>query len=1098
MSDLVNLSVASGLIDESGALLAEIAEASLVMERWALDEGWSCTIETPIDASWVSAIDRRRVLWLEQEDGSIREYRISALEDGRSGAGDVLRVTAQDPIIDLAERVVWSEALSDGTVLFDGGIAEATASEILTSEIVGQAQAAGIAVDVGTVSAALDAVTLSLTWSGPVTPLALLEQIIQELRARGLTAERDYRRDPGNGYVIDIVTAIGSGVAAPELHVGRHLGPWKRKRLAADQVSRVIPFGGVDATGYRATLGRATWLVSAVNGGADQVTLVDPAGGPGPVQFADQHNDPEGPWYLEAPDGTLVEVTASARTSETDSLLTLADASAFSVNDLVELRADAAGTLLSSIVHPTQIQAPPTGIGPKVVPLDKPDLRGERNEISNPWQAQWADPNDPPDGWTVGTMGVPITSQVTDPLYTQFGAGGWRVNSYYSSAGFFDVYSPPFYPRPRSSTAQYTVSLSLYIFGAATDLRITLGAWYLEIPQADLVTGRRWDVSIAGIPASLVGSALAKVGISRGGATIGGADFVWDAVQVTQTPGAADAFFTGARANALWQAGNRHLADFGDPIPEFEGGILDYARLDPAVWASVAIEPGINVDVVDAERGLSWPIRAIVLERNRLVRGDTRVRWAPRVRAFTAARGSAGMSPFTPTTLPPTAPPAPPGSPTLPPGPTTPVTPVAAHFGVNRYPVFAGAEARSLANFESAETEWAEARQYLFLGGAERIRLTARVVTALAGAKLKAEFYNEATPAWEPLGQTSGGDDGPVISFGSTGDVRSEDVAVNAAAAGDVLVRFLRFGGDDASDVEVGNIMLEAHRGPQLLRPEDAGCGLSGFTVQGDDFAGGVPPAPAYLDTAELLAYAGTRHDYDTAGGGLVGDALLDPAVRFNSRPTLELLVPAAPTSEYVGWWTRLSDNGDPTETPATPVDLWARTRLRIPAEYVLGTKVTTIGPTLQALKAAADFDVNDTAYLTVDGDEFVLTATFTQNSPFSLHTEEAYLGVDLERDVWLDIILRGIITNIVAGVGADYEFRVWAGRACTASLPRLGSITYSHLDSGGADFDVAGFVYVLHNFGNNESNRGRGWRFADWELVPASVDANPFGVTDP
>lgn len=910
--DLATLSIWDDWACDGGANVAELALIVGAVERWDVDTGWSCSVELSPEDPRIASVVKRQILRWDLRDGTVREYRISSVSDARDVSATTVTVEGQDPRIDLAERVLLSTTGSAGVVYFDDGRAELPPDDYIDDVIVPGAVAAGLSVSKGTITPTVD---LSLTWSKS-SALSLLQQVVQGVRDRGIACEFDFRRNGTTDYKIDLVTAIGSSATAPELHVGRHVTRWQRRKTTTDQASRVFPFGDSDGTGYPATIAHAAWAVSAKTG--DVLTLIDPLGGAGPVQFTSQHADPNGVWYLRATDGTLTQVQASSRTSATQSSVTVdtGDGSLFTVGDEVEFRADATGTLLASLTHPTYIAAPPTGYGEKIVPLERPALRGERNLLPNPWCETWPTPTSPPTGWGVTTINpshgatTTITREVVAGGLVQFGSYALRVTWGSAAVGGVLVTLPSAPVEPIAGADLFTISLSMqHMLPAVASLVINViptpalpaGTLPLKyyVPAASIPLDVRWDLTIAGVQLP-AGTTSVSVTVQM----LGTFDFLIDAAQITQTPVAADAFFVGPRANALWQAANEYLGDFGDPPAEFQGNLLDYARIDPTTWAAVAVVPGVSTRVVDDDRSLDLTVRAVRIEWNRLVAGDTRVNWSTRPRSFIASASGNGARQVQPGPAPVT-----PGSPALNP-PVTPVTPVTtSEPGTLLVPFYARGDADvTLTNLPASATErTARNEAWVWLYPYQWVRLEAHVVTAASQGQLVAKYSVDDGATWDFLDDTSG----PVLDLTSTGTVRGDDVAIAAAALTDVIVALFESGGNGTDDPVVGSVFLHCHSGVQLVNPP-AQCPIpGGIQYEGD--------LGSYTDLGDLYTTRGD--DADLTGlfsiwyGSHTADAQtdLDAGRPFNGAPALMGYYEAAGSYHGSGFLTALSGYDDVT-----------------------------------------------------------------------------------------------------------------------------------------------------------------------------------------
>lgn len=1083
MGDFTGVSIWTGLEDEGGVRVGELRDIVAFTDRWSIEDGWSCTIEIGTADGQRAQIVRGRVIQIESENEATREYRIASHADGRSGGPDTIIIQGQDPLLDLAEKVLLYEVGSGGVIALDGGAVDLTPQEYLDTYAMPQAQLFGIAVDTGTVEPDLP---LTLDWNA-ASVLALIRQVVSALRDRGLTAEVDYRRDIGTGYLLDILTEIGSAATAPELHVGRHIERWGRLSSRADQASVVVPLGGVDGTGGQATIARAAWQVTAINGGTNTLTVVDPLGGPGPVQLSGQATSIAGSWYVQVPStGALLEVLSATRVSALETDVELADVSDFAVDDVFEFRSTSSGTLMFLLVDPAAL----TALGSKLVPIVQDNGRGERNLLANPWARDWSGgsayptPSTPPTGWK-NIPGATIF-QDTDPLHARFSPNAIRVYaSAYGGTIAAGIYSPLAQIYPVAGADLFSVTVSLEFITITNDIRITIIdstdalIHTSVIPMTSLpAAGVHWDVSIAGIDLSAAVGGV-RVGVTGANVTNPGnganVEFYLAAVQLTQTPSPADAYTEYSRANALWQYGNAYLAEFGDPPPDFEVSLVDLARIDPAGWAHVAIERGATARLIDDARGLDWDVRVIERTRNRLVPGDTRFTFSARSSSLAAL--SAGIGPGGSVIAPNTSPPVinPPPVP-VPAPPDTPPPLV--------YSIYAGGLLAdlSLSAFPSAATERTPStRAKLYLGNSAYVRLSARVITALAGAKIRAVYSTTGfgdAETWDALDGASG----PELPLDETGDIVGTDVAIALAARADVFVAFLEESGDDATTVEIGNAILHAFSGQLPITP--VGCGLSGFTVQGDDFDGGNPPEPAYADTSEFMTWVATaRQDY---AGYADGPPAIDTAVRFNGRNSLRIDYNDATYPFH--WATVFTDDGDPTETSDPQGDRWYRLCIAFQNGFEVVTDGTP-GGGLSLMGVGFFTPVPAYVYFALiirDGRLRLFVSSSSPSDETDIGDASLVIGQG-----FCDVIARTVIS------GSTVALRVWVGRACDADIPRLAEVVYDFGSGTPAEKPPGVIAWMFPSGLIPDAITKSAW-ISKWEQVPASVDSNPFGVGNP
>jgi hypothetical protein len=100
---------------------------------------------------------------------------------------------------------------------------------------------------------------------------------------------------------------------------------------------------------------------------------------------------------------------------------------------------------------------------------------------------------------------------------------------------------------------------------------------------------------------------------------------------------AQEPFLEGNGANRLWQACNRKLAVFGDPLKTYDIQILDLNRLDPLAWPWDSVVLGGSAVVTHPDLGIADTVRIVEIERQLTAdkMTDTRVKLATRADEFT-------------------------------------------------------------------------------------------------------------------------------------------------------------------------------------------------------------------------------------------------------------------------------------------------------------------------------------------------------------------------------------------------------------------------------------------------------------------------------
>lgn len=303
------------------------------------------------------------------------------------------------------------------------------------------------------------------------------------------------------------------------------------------------------------------------------------------------------------------------------------------VGDLVLIAQRSAGVFPDYVDHPVTIQPPPAGFGVVARALDRPDMRGEGNEIPNPQGGTWSNPANPPDGWTA-TGTTPEYSQNTDPAFVKYGAArSWYVTLAKVPAPAKDtiVKSPKFYLHRGgwSNFGRAAVTVSFYLSEFSGDATITFRVLTADglggtndvltlystdttaspsDPDTLKAAGGWYDLIIPAIDFTSFGFGTEtrnhngfQLQISAGGGVAGIVRMYLDAVgcyQVSYDPGSA-AYVDGSFANQLLNEANLQLAARALPATEFALGVADLERIPGSSWPEDAFILGALQDFRD-------------------------------------------------------------------------------------------------------------------------------------------------------------------------------------------------------------------------------------------------------------------------------------------------------------------------------------------------------------------------------------------------------------------------------------------------------------------------------------------------------------------
>ena len=510
------------------------------------------------------------------------------------------------------------------------------------------------------------------------TPLSALRKLLAAPTLGGLelsvhgTAEQ---------YTVVVQRQIGED-AAPVMAMARGaLRGLTYTETEANQATRIFPVGSpsgvqswvrdtvsrAEEVEARAVMGEAEWGLTGAEPvrtahptlpGMELLTLrlVDPAGGPGPIQFDRQ--------FVQRPgDGTrfLLDWVTAARSLEID--VTDAETQA------VGLRVAPGEVVPSQLWHRVRIvqmgRYVATGqeglsfldnpdavdkYGVLVGHLEVPDVPPTTNVLLNPIMRDWPAHLTYPFGWS--GFGAPTVSRRIDPGDWVTGGQALRAVLTSPSQAVFTPtallsYKPrgliSFFVRLKvlsgsvrvlltltpvnvhSTTGQVTSTAGTAIVVPddifASDPQFPdviknsgLGIWQdigvaaaVEIPA----TADYWQVGLAIRPTDKVTAVQNNT-------------FILDAAQVTNTPEQRP-LLDGSAGTRLWHAANERLVRYAEPAVTVDANLLDFADLDPDRHPYDSFVLGGEVRLIDQDAEVDVTTRIAGWERDWLARRNTRI-----------------------------------------------------------------------------------------------------------------------------------------------------------------------------------------------------------------------------------------------------------------------------------------------------------------------------------------------------------------------------------------------------------------------------------------------------------------------------------------
>jgi hypothetical protein len=609
---LRRLEVWSTWVASGGVRLAIIPDIIALTAISNLVGSDKLTATIPLNSPASAFVVSGAVLRVDESDAVFDEWKIieGPTDNDQSGTRTVQAAPlAQTDFVDcdLIRRVD-----SDGTVVMDFESVGLTPTEQLTAWVLPALVRGGLSwVSLGAITPS-QLLQLAFAWDNP---LSVVKRIAQDTEM-----ELDIRRIIG-GYAIDLVPAIGSSAPVADIRFDRNLRPGtERAPSAVEQATRVFPQGASDDQG-RATMARATWQVDLIVGNV--LTLSDPSGGAGPIEFNGQLAGLNGTTqaYLRRVDGTLTQVTASSASAQS---VTVASASGVSVDDLIQFRADVGGGDL------VWLDSPPDRLacGLKAVPLDAGDIPSTNNLLKNAAMRDWPGAiNAPPTSWTA--MGAGTVDKQSVAPYTRFGGHSIHRVGVADGDGLISDAVPIFLSSGKPWVSGYA-GLWVVSGQVRVELLLTTPSGVVAVPAPpEFATSTflgQWEdlgVTLGDGSAFQMGASAVQLRVVQHGATP--ADFYLDYGQVTESPSHLP-FVEFSGGTTLWQAANEALRTKGAPIVSYTVPLADLSAMDPAKWsADTKIALGGQVRVTNPRLSLALTTRVVELQRNYLVPGDTRI-----------------------------------------------------------------------------------------------------------------------------------------------------------------------------------------------------------------------------------------------------------------------------------------------------------------------------------------------------------------------------------------------------------------------------------------------------------------------------------------
>ena len=347
----------------------------------------SLTVQVFRDDPRVAEMVVGRVLRVTHVGGTDdSEWDIASLDD--SSADGVLTIQCTSIAMRLARIIYMGTTTASGQAEPDYTAIELTATEWLDLLVIPACSAAKMPFTVGTVNST-NRFSLTGEWTSVL-------EIIHAIAAKG-NATAEFKLTAGGtwGYVIDLLTTIGSSADTVRVRTAVNLIETKRQRSMLEVATVLYPRGASTSVATR-TMTEHLWRV-ATKTADTSLTLEDAWGGAPPIIYDDQVN---GLYLASLNDFTFASFVITDSVASTDSVVL--DATTFAVGDYVRffVGSGATGARVTSLTHPTLVLSPTVdGYGSRGQILDRPGINADTNLVKNGTMGTWTTPADPPDGW---------------------------------------------------------------------------------------------------------------------------------------------------------------------------------------------------------------------------------------------------------------------------------------------------------------------------------------------------------------------------------------------------------------------------------------------------------------------------------------------------------------------------------------------------------------------------------------------------------------------------------------------------------------------------------------------------------------------------
>lgn len=550
-------------------------------ERTTREDEGALTISK--DAAAYSSLAVGGVLRLLFTDGAFTEWRVRSLQD-ESRRQRIVTAVLATPLLELATGAAILSSTTSLVTTVGLEYKALTPTEVVTAVLA----FCPAYWSVGTIT---PTIPVNLTPAGWM-PLQALRELVGAIRAQGVDAELDYRRNGTTGYYLDVVSTIGSSASALDVRTAKNLLGASRLLDRDRYAMEVVPLGNGDAT-------MATAYLEVTNKSGSTLTVAQPVVGGAMIAFDGQLDG----LYLFDDAGARQLISSSVAAGTFD----VASAANVTSGRWYRIVGDSSGTDL------IRMRKVPATAGPIQV-VRASNLDATTNIMTNPAMRVWTGAaSDPPDGWV--KLSTPTLTRTTTAGLWIYGGKSCRVQINANTQGL-ETAAVSLYVPAYATSVTYSAWVRLVTIGGSLELRFNRNGTVqhtvaLDTGYATGVWHRiDWTESLSGLTGSVRPFKVTVI------ATTGGTTELYvDAAQISFTDSAM-AFVEGSNPSRLWTFANRYLTKYSTVPAIYRLTFADLGQWSAADFPYDAVSLGQTANVRDTDLDFTVSARVVDLTRD--------------------------------------------------------------------------------------------------------------------------------------------------------------------------------------------------------------------------------------------------------------------------------------------------------------------------------------------------------------------------------------------------------------------------------------------------------------------------------------------------